>query len=77
MNEKQRRLLIESATTAHRPRDTHGGLRPHPAFADLDAQGRRELHFAIELQRRLEAALDGDGLSTTARAVLRRIRPGD
>jgi len=66
--------LIERATTAWRPRALDGGLRAHPAFHDLDDDGRRALHEELELQRRLEALLDDDGLSTTARAVLRRIR---
>jgi hypothetical protein len=66
--------LIEAATTAWRPRDPSGAIRPHPAWADLDAAGRRALHEAIASTRALEAALDAGGLSTTARAVLARIR---
>jgi hypothetical protein len=76
MNRKQKGLLIEQATTAHRPRDPFGGLGAHPAWADLDADGRRELHFVLEQQRLLEAALEAEGLSTTAKAVLARIRGG-
>ncbi len=73
MNERQREILTEQATTAWRPRDPDGGLRPHPAFLDLDPAGRAALHRQIELQRALEAALDRSGLSTTGHAVLRRI----
>ena len=36
------------------------------------AEGRQA---AYDLMRRLEPALDADGLSTSARAVLARIRP--
>ena len=66
--------LIEQATTAWRPRDLDGGVRFHPAFFDRDAAGREALQRETERQRRLEAGLDPDGLSSTARAVLARIR---
>lgn len=67
-------MLLEQATTAWRPTDPDGSVRAHPAWADLDARGREELHDLVELQRRIEATLDDDGLSTTGRAVLARIR---
>jgi hypothetical protein len=76
MTDEERLLLIEQATTAWRPRDRTHAVCAHPAFADLDAGGRAALHDAIERQRQLEAALDPDELSTTARAVLVRIRRG-
>lgn len=74
MNDRERELLIEQATTAWRPRDPHGHLRSHPAWHDLDEEGRRQLFEATSLQRKLEAALDPEGLSSTARAVLAKIR---
>jgi hypothetical protein len=49
------------------------GLRPHPAWADLDPAGRREVYEATRALRRLEAALDAEGLSTTGRAVMARL----
>ncbi len=61
--------LIEEAATAHRP-----GGRPHKAWLDLDEAGRREAFDVASAWRALEAALDPEGLSTTARAVLARIR---
>ena len=61
--------LIESATTAWRP-----GTRPHPAWADLDAAGRADAYERTRLLRRLEAAIDPDGLSTLARRVLDVVR---
>jgi len=76
MNAKQRALLIEQATTAYRPHDRQWGVAAHPAFWDLDGAGRVQLHAEIERQRLLEAALDPEGLSTTARVVLARIRGG-
>jgi hypothetical protein len=70
----ERDLLIEQALTAHRPADSDGGLRFHPAFHDLDDAGRRALFDALQRQRAIERALASDGLSATAHAVLRRIR---
>lgn len=64
--------LIEAATTAWRPRSPSGEIRAHPAWADLDVAGRLAYDAARRL-RRLEAARDPDGLSTTARAVLARL----
>ena len=70
----ERELLIEATLSPHRPQDSSGSVRFHPAFFDLDATGR-EAAFAEALrQRRLEAIAAPDGLSSTARAVLRRIR---
>jgi len=70
----EREALVEAVAGAFRPRDPLGGLRAHPAWHDLDAAGRREA-FELALQTRaLEAAMDPEGLSTTGRAVLARIR---
>jgi hypothetical protein len=66
--------LVDAACTAWRPRDPRGGLRAHPAWHDLDPSGREEVYEATLALRELEAALDPEGLSTTARAVLARIR---
>ncbi len=66
--------LIEQATTAWRPRGGPGPVvRPHPAWADLDVTGRLEVYELTRELRQLEAALDPNGLSTTARAVLARL----
>jgi hypothetical protein len=68
---------IEQAASAWRPRDPRDGrARPHPAWLDLDAAGRQAAFDAAAEARRLEAALDPAGLSTTARAVLARIVSG-
>jgi hypothetical protein len=66
--------LIESVTTAHRPPNAAGALQFHPGWWDLDAAGRRAAFLATASSRALEAALDPEGLSSTARAVLARIR---
>lgn len=64
--------LIEALAGAWRPRDPRR-LRFHPAFFDLDGPGRLEAFDRAFALRQMEAALDPDGLSTTARAVLARI----
>jgi hypothetical protein len=66
--------LVEATVTAWRARDASGAIQPHPAWADLDEAGRREAYEATLQARTLEAALDPDGLTTTARAVLGRIQ---
>jgi len=65
-------LLIEQVASAYRPapRDE---LRYHPAWHDLGPAGRERAFVRARALRELEAALDPDGLSTTARAVLARI----
>ena len=68
-----RDLLVEAAIAAHRPVDPTGELRFHPAFHDLDAVGRVNLFAATWRQRTLERAVDAQGLSATARAVLGRL----
>ena len=74
MTAEERELLSAAAATAWRPTDADGSPRAHPAWHDLDEPGRREL-FAITAQlRAIEATLDRDGLSSTVRAVLARIR---
>ena len=61
--------LIEQVARAYRP----GGLQYHKAWHDLDADARRRAFEVAKTNRSLEAALDPEGLSTTARAVLARI----
>lgn len=70
---RESEILIEAATTAWRPRSPSGEIRPHPAWADLDVPGRLEAYEATRILRRLEAARDRRGLSTTAKAVLSRL----
>jgi hypothetical protein len=65
--------LLEEAVSAWRPRAPDGRILPHPAWLDLDESGRREAFDETARARAQEEALDPDGLSTTARAVLARI----
>ena len=72
--EEERELLIEEVVSAWRPEDREGGVRAHPAWHDLDDGGRAEAAERTAQARRMEAALDPEGLSTTARLVLAKIR---
>ncbi len=67
--------LIEQCTSAHRQR-IRGEIRPSEAWHDLHPADREAAFDATVLSRDLEAALDPDGLSATAHAVLARIRLG-
>lgn len=68
-------LLIEQVAGAHRaPPPAFGDLPYHPAWHDLSAAGRARAFDRALALRVAEAALDPDGLSTTARAVLARLR---
>ena len=74
MTPEEREALIEAVTTAHRAKDPFTRMtRAHESWHDLDEEGRRIAYERTVVQRTMEAALDGEGLSTTARAVLARI----
>lgn len=66
--------LIEQVVSAHRERDVDGRVRSLPAWHDLDAAERLEAFEATRVQRKIEAALDAGGLSTTIKAVLARLQ---
>ncbi len=70
--EEHRELLIEEAAGVHRPL-RQGQVGSAPAWHDLDEAGRREAHQRAAELRQMEAAVDPEGLSSTARAVLQRI----
>lgn len=74
MTDEERNALVEQAAAAWRPTAIDGAIRAHPAWHDLDEAGRREAFTLATATRTLEAALDPDGLSTTAKAVLAKIR---
>ena len=71
---EEEELLVEEVAGAHRP-EPKGTLRYSPAWHDLDDAGRVRAYELARALRKIEAALDPDGLSSTARAVLARIRP--
>jgi hypothetical protein len=72
-DERDRDGLIEQVAGAHRFRDGHGRVLPHPAWADLDEAGRVEAFDRALIVRRIEQAFDPAGLSATAQVVLARI----
>jgi hypothetical protein len=69
---EEEELLVEEVAGAHRP-EPKGTLRYSPAWHDLDEAGRMRAYELARALRRVEAALDPDGLSSTARAVLARL----
>lgn len=75
MTPQERDALIEAVTTAHRTIDPFTRMvRGHEAFHDLDEDGRRIAYERTLATRVIERALDPQGLSTSPRAVLARVR---
>jgi hypothetical protein len=74
MTEEELAALIAATTTAWREQDADGNLRFHHAWHDLDASGREAAFEETRRLRAVEAALDPEGKSATAKAVLARIR---
>lgn len=72
-DEKDEELLIEAAASAFRPPDALGRVRAHRAWHDLGEAGRERAFEVASKLRRLEAALDPEGLSAASRAVLARL----
>jgi hypothetical protein len=70
---REEELLLEQVTSAHRRRRPDGSVTSHPAWHDLNEAGRREAFEQTLLQRKLEQAMDAEGLSTTAKALLARL----
>ena len=73
--DRDRDALVEEVAGAFRPR-RGGAVGSHAAWHDLDAEGREAAYARGVENRRLEAALDAEGYSSTVRAVLERIRQG-
>jgi len=74
MTPQEREALIDAVTSAFRPRDAiTAELRGSDAWHDLDPAGRLEAFERTLALRELEAAMDAEGLSTTAQAVMERI----
>jgi hypothetical protein len=74
MTDEEQQLLVEQVAGAYRPPTrAHEDLRYHPAWHDLDAACRQQAFERGRALRALESALDAEGLSTTAHAVLARI----
>jgi hypothetical protein len=71
---EERERLIAQVTSAYRSRDGEDRPQLHPAWLDLDEDGRRAAFARTVELRALEAAADPAGLTSTAKAVLARIR---
>lgn len=65
--------LIEQVTSAYRERSPDRVIQASPAWHDLEPADRVLATHEARRLRLLEAALDPQGLSTTARAVLARL----
>ena len=73
MADEPKDVLIEAAVSAFRERNAFGRILPASAWWDLAPEDREAL-FGRQLESRLlERAIDPDGLSSTARAVLERL----
>jgi hypothetical protein len=68
-----RDVLIEEVASGWRPKGPDGEPRSSPAWHDLDEAGRVEACAVAYQLRQIEAALDPEGLSSTARNVLAAI----
>ncbi len=73
MTPEEEELLIEEVAGAYRP-PSRDELRYHPAWHDLADAARVRAFDRARALRKIEAALDPEGLSTTARSVLGRIQ---
>ena len=71
---KERAALIEAAASAFRGTTPLGEVRAHPAWEDLDEEGREEVFALTARLRKLEAALDAQSQSSTVKAVLQRLK---
>ena len=65
--------LMEQLASAHRERSARGEVRYSPPFYDLSEDARERAFDLAATARVLEAALDPEGLSSTAHAGLARI----
>ena len=74
MRDREQEALLEETVTAWRPRTPDGRILAHPAWADLPETDRERAFDETLRARTLESLLHPRGLSTTARAVLERIR---
>ncbi|MFW5652968.1 MAG: hypothetical protein ACOC0P_02890 [Planctomycetota bacterium] len=76
-NENDREELIERTLNSWRPRDRDGRITTHPAWYDLSEADRVAAYRRLMAWRKIEAAANAKGLSSTSLTVLRRIADGD
>lgn len=77
MTPADKEALIEAVATAHRYVDVDGRIQSAPEFWDLDEADRIEAHQQALRSRLMEAALDTQDLSSTAKRVLALIDATD
>ena len=73
MSDDSTDLILESAVSSFRERDSGGRILPSPTWWDLSPEDRDALFRSQFESRILERALDPAGISSTARAVLSRL----
>lgn len=74
MTDPERERLIEQIAGAWRPTKADGGVASLPQWHDASPEDRREAFDVARTLRVMEAALAPDGVSSTGREVLARIR---
>ena len=74
MTDDPKDLLIEQAVSAFRERDTRRRILASPAWWDLAPDAREELFERQLASRSIERALSHDGMSSTVRSVMNRLR---
>ena len=67
-------ILIEEALSAYRERTSSGRIVSSPAWWDLPESAREELYRRQLQSRLIESALAPDGMSSTVRSVLARLK---
>ncbi len=73
MTPEERESLAAALGSAHRERSPSGEIRWHRAFFDLPEEDREAAFDDAAALRVIEAGMDEEGLSSTARAVLARL----
>jgi len=68
-------ILIEEALSAYRERTSSGRILASPAWSDLTEAMREELYRRQLQSRLIESSLAPDGMSSTVRSVLSRLKP--
>jgi len=74
MTDDPKDILIEEAVSAYRERTSSGRILSSPAWWDLSPEDREKLLNRQIQSRIVERALSPDGMSSTVRSVLNRIR---
>jgi hypothetical protein len=68
-------ILIEQALSGYRERTSSGRILASPAWSDLTEAMREELYRRQLQSRLIESSLAPDGMSSTVRSVLSRLKP--